>query len=261
MSDALSRREMIADRLRAIGEEPTARAVAAIAETDDIDAVLERVKGGMPLFRAIGMREFHGLELALSAGTLEPRDDTETLVDAALSTIIDRKADLRIADLGTGTGAVALALLSELPNAHAVATDISTDAVDTAQTNAEAAGLANRFTAQQGSWMEPLIGAFDFIVSNPPYIASDVVDELDPSVRDHDPRAALDGGIDGLDAYRAILARAADHLLPGGALALEIGYDQRESVSALATTNGFGIVSHHQDLGGRDRAIVLRPVR
>ncbi len=227
-------------------------------EAGTLATLTQKILGGTPLWRAIGHRPFHGLDLALGVETLEPRDDTETLVEAALGCITDRTAPLRIADLGTGTGAVALALLSELPNAKAVLTDISADALEVTAHNAAANGFVDRIEIRQGDWLEPLEGHFDLIVSNPPYIASAVVDALGATVRDHDPRRALDGGEDGLDAYRIIFAEAGDYLAPGSHLAIEIGYDQRESVSALADAFGWRVVACHRDGGARDRAVILR---
>lgn len=245
-------------RLQAVGVEPTPRAVAALAACDEPDAALQHMAAGVPFFRALGRREFHGLDLLLGPETLEPRDDTETLIEAVLANLGDRRhSSLRLADLGTGTGAVALALLVECPHAQAVATDISEAALQVAQQNADAAGLSARFEARSGSWCVPLDGQFDVIVSNPPYIASSIVDGLDPSVRDYDPRRALDGGADGLDAYRAIFAGAAPHLKPAGILGLEIGYDQRLSVTALGQEMGWSLISHHCDLGERDRALIF----
>ena len=227
-------------------------------EAATITTLTQKISKGTPLWRAIGHRSFHGLDLILGTETLEPRDDTETLVEAALSCIIDRTEAIRFVDLGTGTGAVALALLSELPNARAVLTDISRQALDIAAQNAATHGFADRVETRQGNWLEPLEGQFDMIVSNPPYIASAVVDGLDATVRDHDPRRALDGGTDGLDAYRIILADGQSYTAPDGHLCLEIGYDQRASVGALAALLGWRMTAAHQDGGRRDRALVFR---
>ncbi len=233
-------------------------ALQSVDETTAIDDLTHAVAAGTPLWRALGHRPFHGLDLALGDDTLEPRDDTETLVETALSCISDRTAHLRIADLGTGTGAVALALLSELPNAQAVLTDISAAALEIADRNATTHGFADRIETRQGDWLEPLDDRFDLIVSNPPYIESRTVDGLDANVRDHDPRRALDGGADGLDAYRSILAGAGHFLIAKGHLVVEIGYDQRASVSGLAGEHGWRVVACHRDGGERDRAIILQ---
>ncbi|EFL87945.1 peptide chain release factor N(5)-glutamine methyltransferase [Ahrensia sp. R2A130] len=220
--------------------------------------LVQKVASGTPLFRAIGVREFHGLDFALSKDTLEPRDDTEALIEAVLSQSPPAKS--RFSDLGTGSGIVAISLLHELSEATAVATDISAGALQTATANAARNGVGERLSTAQGSWCEPLEGAFDFMVSNPPYIASDIVDGLDQSVLDHDPRRALDGGETGLEAYREILSQAGSLLRPGGFLALEIGYDQAEAVTALAQQTGWRRLALYHDLQGHDRALVFAPV-
>lgn len=216
----------------------------------------------IPVFRVIGRRNFHGLDLSLNGATLEPRDDTEVLVETVLVRVKSRPGGLSahwsFADLGTGTGAVALALLSELPHARATLTDLSANALHMARANAEQNGLAERCRFLQGSWFAPLEGAYDFIVSNPPYIASKTIDGLDGTVKDHDPRLALDGGADGLDAYRVLICEARRYLKPNGFLALEIGYDQAGPVKALAQAAGRTYEGAYQDLAGRDRALVLR---
>ncbi len=210
-----------------------------------------------PVHRILGWREFHGLKLTVSPSTLEPRDDTETLIDAILLRLRDSSQAWRFADLGTGTGAVALALLSELPTATALATDIDPEALQVAQHNADVNGLSDRFSTSQGNWFDAVSEPFDFIVSNPPYIPSATIGELQPQVRDYDPMIALDGGADGLNAYRTIIAGAALFLEPGGFLALEIGHDQAGPVSALALAESFTTTSVRQDLAGRNRALLI----
>ena len=187
-----------------------------------------------PVFRIIGQREFHGLDLGMNSATLEPRDDTESLVELTLQQIKNRDEPMRFLDLGTGTGAVALALLTELPCAMAVATDLSKPALQQAIKNAAKYGLQNRFEGVHSNWFSTISGEFDFMVSNPPYIRSADMDELKQEVRKYDPKLALDGGVDGLDAYRAILEAAAVHLKAQGFLTLETGYDQTDDVIALA---------------------------
>jgi release factor glutamine methyltransferase len=215
-----------------------------------------------PVARILGHKEFWGLDLRLSEATLVPRPDTETTVAAALEMI---RADsvaakpLRIADIGTGSGAILLALLSELPAATGIGTDISQSALVTARLNAQQLGLAGRTSFIQCSYAEGLIGPFDLIVSNPPYIRSLDIDALDRDVRDYDPRLALDGGADGLDAYRAITPQAAALLAPDGVLIFEIGHDQSADVSALMRQTGLTL-SHppRADLGGIQRAVMGR---
>ena len=220
-------------------------------------AFIQRRKDREPVHRILGYREFHGLELGLNAATLEPRDDTECLVELALAQVKDRSAELRLLDLGTGTGAVALALLQELPNAQAVATDLQPAALQRAHSNAELNGLSARFSSLQSSWFEYVQGRFDLIVSNPPYIVSAELEKLDPEVVRFDPMQALDGGADGLDAYREILAGAREYLAPDGCVVLEIGYDQRQLASELAIARGWKVKQSAKDLAGQDRALCL----
>lgn len=226
-----------------------------------LDAAIARRIAGEPVYRILGWREFHGLKLELSVETLEPRPDTETLVEAVLPFLRQRVAErgaCRILDLGTGTGAISLALLDRISEAVAVATDISQGALATATRNAVALEVANRFTAIESDWFSSVAGTFDLIVSNPPYIRSGVISGLDREVREHDPMLALDGGVDGLDAYRAIAAGSAVHLEDGGIVALEIGYDQAESVSMLLQMNGFEVDAVRRDLAGNDRVLCAK---
>ena len=223
-------------------------------------AMLERRLAGEPVFRILGHREFHGLRLALSPGTLEPRPDTEALVDLALPHVramASRHGACRILDLGTGTGAVALALLKEEPLATALATDISQDALATAAANADMTGMATRFRTVRSDWFEAVEGRFHLVVSNPPYIASNEVELLAREVREHDPRAALDGGPDGLDAYRAIAAGVERHLEADGMVAVEIGIGQAHAVEAIFARHGFRLAERAEDLGGVLRVVAF----
>jgi release factor glutamine methyltransferase len=225
-----------------------------------IDAAIERRLQHEPVHRILGEREFYGLPLSLSAGTLEPRPDTEILVDVMLPylrNLASSGADLHILDIGTGTGAICLALLSELPQAKGIGSDISSDALVTAKANAARNGLQQRFYALQSSWFENIEGRFHAIVSNPPYIASKVVHDLAPEVTKFDPAAALDGGPDGLDAYRAIAKDAARFLRPDGIVGLEIGYDQRDDVTAVFEAAGFQRLASVKDYGQNDRVLVF----
>ena len=223
-------------------------------------AMLERRLAGEPVFRILGHREFHGLRLALSPETLEPRPDTEALVDLALPhvrAVAARHGACRILDLGTGTGAVALALLKEEPLATALATDISQDALATAAANADMTGMATRFRTVRSDWFEAVEGRFHLVVSNPPYIASNEVELLAREVREHDPRAALDGGPDGLDAYRAIAAGVERHLEADGMVAVEIGIGQAHAVEAIFARHGFRLAERAEDLGGVLRVVAF----
>jgi release factor glutamine methyltransferase len=223
------------------------------------DAVARRLKRE-PVHRILGRREFYGLDLSLSEGTLEPRPDTEVLVEAMLEPakrIAANKGRLRILDLGTGTGAIVLALLTEIPEAIGVGCDISEDALATAGRNAAELGLGSRFEPVLSRWFDKISGRFDIIVSNPPYIRSDVIPELEPEVRDFDPLLALDGGQDGFEAYRAIAERADGFLEEGGYLGLEIGFDQREAVTAIFQAAGFILTQVRRDYGDNDRVLVF----
>ena len=223
-------------------------------------SMLDRRLSGEPVYRILGQREFYGLVLRLSPGTLEPRPDTEALVDLALPVVraaADAHGCCRILDLGTGTGAVALALLRQEPRARAVATDISADALATALANADFNGHAERFEAVESDWYEGVEERFHLIVSNPPYISTETVAALEPEVRDFDPSAALDGGIDGLDAYRAIARGAARHLEEDGVVAVEIGYDQSETVPAVFAGHGFVLAGSARDVAGTMRALLF----
>lgn len=232
----------------------------AAGQAETALAMLARRLGGEPVHRILGRRAFHGLELALSSGTLEPRPDTEALVDLALPfarAAADRHGECRILDLGTGTGAVALALLKEEPRATALATDISRDALATAAANADMNGVAARFRALASDWFDAVVGRFHIIVSNPPYIASSEVASLSQEVRGHDPHPALDGGSDGLDAYRAIAAGAPAHLDADGLVAVEIGIGQEADVEAIFAAQDLRLVKGVRDLGGVLRALAF----
>lgn len=226
-----------------------------------VECAVARRVSGEPVHRIIGFREFYGLPLKLSPETLEPRPDTEVLVDLVLPfvrRIAASEGACRILDLGTGTGAIALALLSAAPGAHAVGVDISADALATAAANADMLGLGDRFDALRSDWFDRIEGRFHLIVSNPPYIPSGGVAALQAEVRDFDPRRALDGGADGLDAYRSIAAGAMDHLFDGALVAVEIGYDQKAEVTELFERAGYRLVKHARDLAGHDRALVFQ---
>jgi release factor glutamine methyltransferase len=225
-----------------------------------VEAAVRRRLAREPVHRILGRREFYGLDLALSAGTLEPRPDTEILVDVILphlKAMVMQGRKPKLVDLGTGTGAIALALLHECPEVEAVGIDISEDALKTAIDNAERNGLASRFATRAGPWFDKTAERFDIIVSNPPYIRSDVVKGLEPEVTKFDPMAALDGGPDGLDAYRAIAQSAASHLEDQGIIGLEIGFDQRDDVTQIFELEGFFLVEERRDYGDNDRVLVF----
>ena len=209
-----------------------------------------------PVSRILGRREFWSLGFAVTPDTLDPRPDTETVVEAVLAAKPDRTAPLRILDLGTGTGCIALALLHEYRHALAVAVDRSPAAIAVARGNAVALGLADRFLPLAGDWTAALRGHFDVIASNPPYVPAGDIDGLAPEVRCHDPHAALDGGGDGLDAYRALAPLAARHIAPGGVVVLEVGFGQAEAVAALLSAADLRISEIRADLAGIPRCVV-----
>ena len=207
------------------------------AEASRLAQHAERRIAGEPVARILGMREFWGLSFRLSDATLVPRPDTETVVELALEILRERKASHppRIADIGTGSGAILLALLHEIPDAFGVGTDLSLSALETAKGNAASLGLADRAAFVACSYAAALSGPFDLIVSNPPYIPSAEIPTLSIEVREHDPHLALDGGNDGYDAYRALIPQAAERLAPGGALVVEAGQGQARNIETLMT--------------------------
>ncbi|SFV12299.1 [protein release factor]-glutamine N5-methyltransferase [Methylobacterium sp. 174MFSha1.1] len=231
------------------GDEPVGQEGA-----ERLGAYLARRAAGEPVARIIGAWEFWGLPFGLSPETLVPRPDTETLVEAALSLRPDDPR--RIADLGTGTGCILVALLTEWPRAFGLGIDRSVGALRTARANAARNGVAERAAFAAGDWAASLAGPFDLVVANPPYIASDVIAGLSGEVRDHDPRLALDGGPDGLDAYRIILAQVPRLLAPGGHLLVEIGYDQEEPLRRLAAAHGL-CPQVRRDLAGHPRVVAM----
>jgi release factor glutamine methyltransferase len=228
-------------------------------ESASIEAFARRRLAGEPVARILGEKEFWGLPLQLSPATLVPRPDTETVVELALELLraggnLDRP--LRIADLGTGSGAILLALLSELPAAQGFGTDISQAALQTAGANAVRAGLSDRATFIACDYASGLTGPFDLIVSNPPYIRSADIDGLAAEVRNHDPLAALDGGADGLDAYRALIPQAARLLVAGAPLVVEAGQGQSGPIQALMAAAGLmPVIAPKADLAGIPRAV------
>ncbi len=224
-----------------------------------LSALTTRRLNREPIARILGRQEFWSLPLRLSADTLVPRPETETVVEASLAALQDRRNDkLRIADLGTGSGAILLALLRELPNASGVGTDRSANAIRTARDNAIDLGLSDRAVFAACDYSSALGSSFDLIVSNPPYIPSADIDHLQPDVRCHDPRAALDGGADGLSAYRAIAADARRLLAPRGVLVVELGAGQLAAVSGVMANAGLEPAGPaRRDILGIPRALTL----
>jgi release factor glutamine methyltransferase len=229
-------------------------------ERDTIAALAGRRLAREPVARIVGSKEFWSLQLRVDSTTLVPRPETETVVEAALAAIDaggSRSRLLHIADLGTGSGALLWALLTELPNAFGIGTDTSCGALCIARDNAARLQLA-RAAFVACDMAAALAGPYDLIVANPPYIASGDIAALAPEVRDYDPRSALDGGADGLDCYRAIAVTVPALLKPAGAVVVELGAGQAEAVTALFFTAGLGSSALRADLNGVPRALVAR---
>jgi len=226
-----------------------------------IENLVARREKGEPVHRILGHREFYGLDFLISSGTLEPRPDTEVLVDTVLPhlrKIVSEKGTARILDMGIGTGAICLSLLHSVPEATGVGSDVSVDALATAFRNAARLGLEARFQTIESDWFDHISGRYDIILSNPPYIRSDVIDTLDREVREFDPLIALDGGADGLLPYRVIAEKAVDFQESGGLVGVEIGYDQMADVTAIFASQEYDCVDRVKDYGGNDRVLIFR---
>ncbi|SFJ54312.1 peptide chain release factor N(5)-glutamine methyltransferase [Jannaschia pohangensis] len=236
------------------------------------DAAVARRIRHQPVAQIIGRRAFWMHDFRVTPDVLDPRPDTETLVQAALDARAHRLRDPdrwqdapshdwppipfeRVLDLGTGSGCILLSILHECPTATGVGTDISPAALAVAAENAERLGVADRVTLTQSDWFSAVEGSFDMIVSNPPYISAEEMAGLSPDVRDWEPHLALTPGGDGLDAYRAILSRAAEHLTPGGHLLVEIGAGQAAAVTALFEAAQFTSIRVIADINGKDRVV------
>ena len=228
------------------------------ADRRRLRAVLDRLLAREPLSRILGRREFWGLDFALSRDTLDPRPESETLVEAVLRRLPDRQAPLRFLDLGTGSGCLLLALLAECPAATGIGVDIAAGAARTARGNAAALGFAARAQFLVGDWGAAVAGRFDAILANPPYIRSTELRDLPPEVARFDPRRALDGGADGLDAYRAIAEDLGHLMAPGGMFVCEIGSGQAASVAAILQASGLLVEACEPDLAGIERGLVVR---
>ena len=227
-------------------------------EGDRITELLRRAVAHEPLSRILGVREFWGLEFALSPDTLDPRPETETVVEVVVARLAERDRTYRLLDLGTGSGCLLLALLSEFREASGIGVDRVFGAVAAARRNAERLGLGARARFAVGDWASALAGGFDVVVANPPYVESAEMMRLPREVRDYDPALALDGGPDGLDAYRAIAADVPRVLAPGGLFACEIGVGQNEAVAGIIEASGLVIAAIVPDLAGIARCVVAR---
>lgn len=221
-------------------------------------ALVSRRARREPMAHILGRREFWSLSFKVTADTLDPRPDSETLVQAVLDRIPDRSAPLRLVDFGTGTGCLLLALLHELPAATGLGVDASEPALAVARENAAALGLASRAAFRRGDWDELVGPAFDILVSNPPYIPSGEIESLQPEVARYEPRLALDGGTDGLFAYRRLAPAAVRLLAPGGLAAFEIGAGQNDSVAQIMEAAGLRHLATAKDLAGIQRCALFQ---
>jgi release factor glutamine methyltransferase len=240
----LTREALIADPDRPVAADAAAR----------YRAFIDRRLTGEPVSRILGVREFYGRVFTVTPATLDPRPDTETLIEAALS-FMPAERSCRLIDLGTGTGAIALTLLAERPLAEAVLTDISTQALAVARANAESLGIVARASFVETNWFADVTGRFDLILSNPPYIPTAILPTLEPDVRDFDPRSALDGGPDGLEPYREIAARAPFFLAPQGRVIVEIGEGQALEIEDIFKASGLVPAARWKDLAGHVRCL------
>jgi release factor glutamine methyltransferase len=218
---------------------------------------MNRRLSGEPVDRILGYREFYGRNFFLNNDTLSPREDSECIVELALSLIKDRQANT-ILDLGTGTGCLLLTLLAELPNATGLGVDLSANAVNMASQNAQNLGLETRTNFKISNWFEAITSQFDLIISNPPYIETSVLSDLEREVRDYDPSLALDGGSDGLDCYRLIAAEAKHALTKQGIVVVEIGMGQENDVVKIFKTHGFSSIKTCNDGGNILRGIAFQ---
>ncbi len=238
-------------------------AVALLDRATRIDgvafaALVERRAGREPMAFITGRQGFWTLDLAVSPATLIPRADSETLIEASLAALPDRARVGGVLDLGTGTGCLLLAALSEFPRAFGLGVDVSPDAAKLARHNAERSGLTDRASFAAGDWAACVAGRFDLVLCNPPYIEAADLAGLMPEVIRHEPRRALDGGRSGLDAYAALLPELPRLLAPDGVAVFELGAGQAGPVAALAKAAGFAQITSYPDLAGIERALVLR---
>ncbi len=218
--------------------------------------LLARREQREPMAQILGQREFWSLRFRVTADTLDPRPDSETLVQAVLERVTDRAAPLRLVDFGTGTGCLLLALLHDLPNATGLGVDLSAAALAVAAENARHLGMDARARFRQANWDDGIAPPFDIVISNPPYIEQTAIAALQPEVARFEPRLALDGGADGLDAYRVLLPATARLLRPGGVAAFEVGIGQADSVAAIGVARGLRHIATAPDLAGVPRVVL-----
>jgi len=233
-------------------------------DADRLGGYIERRRRREPVSRIVGARDFYGRSFAISPATLDPRPESETLIDAALELVRGERrerAALRLLDVGTGSGCLLLTLLCELPRATGVGTDIDEAALDVARANASRLGVADRATWLIADALDGVAGDFDMLIANPPYVRTGEIAGLEPEVREHDPIAALDGGVDGLHVYRR-LAAGIRSVVPNGWVVLEVGHDQADAVAALLASSAGGAdrgdVRFYLDVTSRRRCVAMR---
>jgi release factor glutamine methyltransferase len=224
------------------------------AEINGINDLVQQRLDGMPVAKIIGEKEFYGRMFKTTTDTLDPRPDSETLIEVILKHY-NHDQDIRILDLGTGTGCLALTLLAELPKARAIAVDQSQEALKVAKDNAWKIGVEDRIVFAQSNWFSEVIGSFDLIISNPPYIPESNIPDLSKEVRLYDPMAALVGGKDGLDPYRLIIPQSKTFLKPDGMLVFELGQGQDGDVAEMLRQSGFEKIFVKKDLAGISRVV------
>jgi len=228
------------------------------AQEARLETMIRRRAAREPIAYILGEKEFWSLPFEVGPAVLVPRPESESVVEAALARVADRGAPLRLLDLGTGSGCLLLALLSELPQASGLGVDLGAAALTLARRNAERLGLAARARFEVRSWGEGLAGSFALIVSNPPYVAAGDLAALEPEVRAFEPAAALTAGPDGLAAYRALAPHCARVLAPGGSVVLEIGQGQGAAVAGILASHGLVVIERRRDLAGIERCLVAR---
>jgi release factor glutamine methyltransferase len=241
----VSRLDIVTDPRRPVSAEQRA----------SVDALARRREAREPVSHILGRRQFWTIDLTVCGAVLTPRPETELLVEAALE-YLPADAPARVLDLGVGSGAILLAVLSERPNATGVGVDICAKALGVARANAEHLGITDRVEFCQGDWGAGLDGGFDIVLSNPPYIATGEIASLAPEVARFEPRLALDGGGDGLDAYRRIVLELPRLLVPRGTFGLEVGRGQAEAVCGLAKQAGLVVTQPRSDFAGIPRAVI-----
>ncbi|MEC7489243.1 MAG: peptide chain release factor N(5)-glutamine methyltransferase [Pseudomonadota bacterium] len=245
----LDREDLLRDPVMALDEETV----------NSFDVMIGRRCNREPVSRIIGRREFRSLEFQLSPSVLDPRPESEIVVEAVLDFVRRRSGKIRVLDIGTGTGCLILSILAELPGATGIGTDFDVKAVANAFDNARRLGFLNRTEFLHTFWVDGVVGRFDVIVSNPPYIRTNDISKLSPEVSQYEPRAALDGGADGLDAYRALASRVSDHLSSSGIVITEIGAGQKTDVVQVFKNHSFKLVDARSDHAGHIRSLSFAP--